>query len=339
MENFQHRCKYRKKGRLTLVCLFLMLLVQQPVPVYARPDASPEDIAGNVSAGSESAKTPDKHLNVPFKNVIASDINLDTNSLSGDPKCIPAEDGGDLECIPAENGGDPEYIPAEDGEYSWPAEISRVMKNSLRKSRGQTPEVVFLAKKLKGAAEIKSEELRQKPELPTGCESVSLTIVLRDLGFKLEKTDISEKYMIYEKKNMAEGYIGSPKSTAGAGVFTPGLAKTAEKYLETVNSDLKVYNLYGTELDELLKLTDAGYEVIVWTTEGMGAVEFAGGTYKHEDQVYRWYTREHCAVICGYDLKKKMILINDPVDGKVKRNLDAFRRIHDEIGRFAMVIM
>ncbi len=145
MENSSYRYTYRKKGRLTLVCLFLMLLVLQQVPVYARPDASPEDIAGNVSAGSESAKTPDKHLNVPFKNVIASDINLDTNSLSGDSECIPAEDGGDPECIPAEDGGDSECIPAEDGEYSWPAEISRVMKNSLRKSRGLTPEDVFLA--------------------------------------------------------------------------------------------------------------------------------------------------------------------------------------------------
>ena len=50
------------------------------------------------------------------------------------------------------------------------------------------------------AAQLDVEELLQYPELPTGCESVALTAVLRYHGFDLEKTSLRDfrKIVNYE---------------------------------------------------------------------------------------------------------------------------------------------
>ena len=67
------------------------------------------------------------------------------------------------------------------------------------------------------------ENILQNPELPTGCESVALTMVLKYLGFDLEKTTIADDYLVFADRNFAMGYIGNPHTEDGAGIFAPGL--------------------------------------------------------------------------------------------------------------------
>ena len=54
-----------------------------------------------------------------------------------------------------------------------------------------------------GVTEI--QPILQEPELPTGCESVALTMALEYLGFELEKTTIADQYLIRSATNFAEG--------------------------------------------------------------------------------------------------------------------------------------
>ena len=44
---------------------------------------------------------------------------------------------------------------------------------------------------------IDMENILQNPELPTGCESVALTMVLNYLGFDLDKTTIADDYLVF----------------------------------------------------------------------------------------------------------------------------------------------
>ncbi|MBQ9828650.1 MAG: C39 family peptidase [Lachnospiraceae bacterium] len=181
-------------------------------------------------------------------------------------------------------------------------------------------------------------EIRQYPELPNGCESVSLTIVLRSRGFILSKTAIANNWL-NRHDNMAMGYPGDPSDETGLSVFTTGLKVTAENFLESMGSDLKCYDLDGTSFDDLLKFVQAGHPVIVWTTTGMAEPEFTGKYYKYSGKKIEWYTNEHCVVLYGYDLDEGTVLISDPLDGLVKRDLDKFRTIYDTVGRIAMVII
>ena len=47
------------------------------------------------------------------------------------------------------------------------------------------------------SASIPIEPMDQYPELPTGCESVALTVALNALGCNLSKTEIAENYLEY----------------------------------------------------------------------------------------------------------------------------------------------
>lgn len=71
------------------------------------------------------------------------------------------------------------------------------------------------------------EVILQKPELPTGCESVALTMVLKQKGYPIEKTTIAEEYLIYNRDNYASGYVGDPSTYGGVGIYPPGLVNTA----------------------------------------------------------------------------------------------------------------
>lgn len=82
-------------------------------------------------------------------------------------------------------------------------------------------------RELPNQAQIEMEVILQKPELPTGCESVALTMVLKQKGYPIEKTTIAEEYLIYNRDNYASGYVGDPSTYGGVGVYPPGLVNTA----------------------------------------------------------------------------------------------------------------
>ena len=92
------------------------------------------------------------------------------------------------------------------------------------KTEDATPEgeLPVLEKTDKTSEEIEMENILQNPELPTGCESVALTMVLKYLGFDLEKTTIADDYLVFADRNFAMGYIGNPHTEDGAGIFCTG---------------------------------------------------------------------------------------------------------------------
>ena len=187
---------------------------------------------------------------------------------------------------------------------------------------------------------ISMQNVRQRPQLPTGCESVALTMALEYEGFMLYKTTIAREFLVYnqETDNMAIGYIGDPFSKDGAGCFAPAIAATADNFFEDQGYDYKAYNISGSEMEELLSYVQAGTPVVLWTTMYMAEPEFTEDTAEYEGKTYRWYYQEHCVVLSGYDLDNNTVQINDPLEGIVDRDYDEFKRIYDEIGKYAVVV-
>lgn len=52
---------------------------------------------------------------------------------------------------------------------------------------------------LPASAQLDIPEVFQMPELPTGCESVALTMALMYEGFELDKTTIADDYLVYSE--------------------------------------------------------------------------------------------------------------------------------------------
>ena len=179
--------------------------------------------------------------------------------------------------------------------------------------------------------------IRQYPQLPTGCESVALTMVLKYYKFKLDKTTIASRYLPKSGSNFVTAFCGSPFSYSGAGIYAPGLRNTAASYLKAKKSSLKAYNVSGTSLKNLYKYIDDGAPVIVWNSMYMWNPI---GSFYYYALGRRWtfYRYEHCVVLCGYNKKKDQVLVSDSLSGKVWRKRSSFESIYNKMGKMAVVI-
>ena len=184
---------------------------------------------------------------------------------------------------------------------------------------------------------ISMQNIRQLPQLPTGCESVALTMVLKYYGFPLSKTTIASRYLSRSGSNFVTRFWGSPFSSSGGGIYSPGLTITANKYLNAQKSALKAYELTGIRFSDLYRYIDANIPVIVWNSMYM---YHPVGVHSYRVNGKRWtfYRYEHCVVLCGYDKKNGKVLINDPLSGLVWRKASSFERIYNKMGRMAVVI-
>ena len=184
---------------------------------------------------------------------------------------------------------------------------------------------------------VKVPEILQEPELPTGCESVALTIVLSSLGYKLEKTEIAKDWLP-RGDNLATTYVGDPFSYNGAGCFPPAIVSTADDYLEEHGDSRRGHNITGTPIEDLCEYIDHGTPVIMWSSSYMAYPSRSGNVVTFRGQTYEWYSSEHCLVLYGYDKEKNVYLVSDPLVGLVERNMSDFEAIYNEIGKYAVVI-
>ena len=173
------------------------------------------------------------------------------------------------------------------------------------------------------------EEILQYPLLPSGCEPVSLTIVLRSMGFDIEAPDFIDNYLVDEKAAEV-GYNGSPYGNGGALPYA--MVKAANSFLTDQGSNMHAYDLTGTSFEGLVALTQEGYPVMLWTTMYMEEPEFQG----EMDNGLAWWTSEHCVVMYGVDGDR--VLVSDPLEGLVERNRDDFVRIYERCGQLAAYI-
>lgn len=195
-----------------------------------------------------------------------------------------------------------------------------------------------VTKKLPSSAGITMKNILQNPELPTGCESVALAMVLQFYDFPVKKTTIADQYLDYSSDNFVSSFVGNPRSGNGAGCYAPAITKAANKYLEEKESELRAEDISGTALEDLYPYIESGQPVLVWNTMYMQQPEFTGAAYTENGKTYRWYRKEHCVVLCGYDKEKGTVTVNDPLDGIIERNAADFEAIYDLTGQMAVLI-
>ena len=78
--------------------------------------------------------------------------------------------------------------------------------------------------------------------------------------------------------------------------------------------------------------------VIIWNTMYMAWPTFEGSVVKYNNIEYKWYNEEHCMVLCGFDNNANELIINDPIEGIVRRDRNTYEQIYDLCGRNCVVI-
>ncbi len=186
--------------------------------------------------------------------------------------------------------------------------------------------------------DLELEIMSQYPELPAGCESVSLTMILNYLGYDLNKTDIVDDYLVYSG-NFVMGYCGDPYSySTGGGCYAPGMTITANNFLEAQGGKHTAENITGTDFDTLLEYVAQGHPILIWSTINMAYCNKGHYNYDEEGNAYAWDYNEHCVVLTGYDLKANSVTIYDPIAGIVYRDRDDFEVIYHDMDDMAVII-
>lgn len=185
---------------------------------------------------------------------------------------------------------------------------------------------------------IAMTNIRQNPQLPTGCESVALTMVLKYYGFHLSKTTIASSYLPKSGSgNFVTKFAGSPFSPNGAGIYAPGLKDTANKYLKAKKSSRRAYDLTGIDFDDLYRFVESDIPVIVWNSMYMWN-PVPSFSRRALGRSWTFFRYEHCVVFCGYNKNTGKVLINDALSGLVWRSAKSFKRIYNKLGKMAVVI-
>ncbi len=176
--------------------------------------------------------------------------------------------------------------------------------------------VIVVAQKL-----IDVPTIAQSPELPTGCEAVSATMVLQYYGvditakeFALHWLECSENF--YKANGKLYGpdpnkvFAGNPFTNHSYGCF-------AEPIVNAINrnsTDCKAQKITDRTLTELCEeYIDNDKPLLIWATMNMKESYEGNAWYLEDGAKFTWTAREHCLVLVGYN--DAYYLLNDPMSG------------------------
>jgi uncharacterized protein YvpB len=168
---------------------------------------------------------------------------------------------------------------------------------------------------------IDAPHIKQKPELPRGCEVTSLAMLLNHSGVSVDKMTLANKVkkVPYEqnglKGNLNDGFVGNmhTMNQPGIGVYHGPIKDLAESYLPG-----KVIDLTGEEFDEVIAHLDQKRPVWVLVTSTYDVVpENHWETWKTSSGPLKITFKMHSVLVTGYD--KDYIYVNDPLSSKNRK--------------------
>ena len=183
------------------------------------------------------------------------------------------------------------------------------------------------------------EYILQNPELPTGCESTSLAIVLRYLGYDVDKMIIANNYLPkgqYGINDPEYFFVGDPTSEHGFGCYAPAIEYAANCYLKDNDSDYFAKDISGSDMKCLMKLIYKNRTpVIFWGSISMTPIT-EGVTWNINGRNVTWRSNNHCLVLIGWD--ETSYIFSDPLIGITEYQKDIVEARYEENKRNCVII-
>lgn len=192
--------------------------------------------------------------------------------------------------------------------------------------------------------------ISQYPELPTGCEVTSLTILLNHLGYQANKLDLARNYLpkqdfywkngIYYGADFRTTFAGNPESEYSYGCYAPCITTTANTYFAANGYSAKANNVTGTDFDNLLTdYIDNDIPVLIWiTSNNLHETKLTSIWTTPAGEKVQWLAYEHCVVLTGYDKDNGLIYVSDPLVGNTSYDYSKIRQRYIDLGQQAVYI-
>ena len=223
--------------------------------------------------------------------------------------------------------------PAATAPATSPASTAAKESTAVATATTSTP-----ADSQKSLADFKV--ISQLPELPTGCEVTSLTMVLNHLGINADKLDIADNYLTkgeYGVTDPRKAFVGNPRTEENSrGCYAPVLVEAANKYLSAKGSGKTAKDISGGDLEKLFPYIDKGIPVIVWGIMDCQKSEVVS-IGEADGQTLNWVRPEHCMVLVGYSDTE--ITEADPYYGAIKTyTREQFKSGYNDLFKQAIAI-
>lgn len=157
---------------------------------------------------------------------------------------------------------------------------------------------------------------------PTGCESVSATMLLNYHNIDISVKEFIDNYLekghnLYEDNGELVGaspwkkFIGNPYETTGYGCYSPVIMNALNQIVDS--KQYRVEDLSFKTLQDICQnYIDQDLPVLIWATIDMKPPA-EGRTWRIEGSYdyFTWIKPEHCLVLTGYD--ENYYYFNDPL--------------------------
>ena len=180
-------------------------------------------------------------------------------------------------------------------------------------------------------------EFCQYPDYPTGCESVSLYMLLNYYGVDVTVNQIYDLLPMgplpyYEDgikygANPEREFVGNPRSYDSFGVYNEPIADVAEQFKSGVVTET------NASIEKIKSILDTGNPVLAWYVSApMRRIMYRRSWLDYQTgELVRWPGGEHAVVICGYD--ETSLTYRDPNSGTtVIIDYDTFSKSYTELG-------
>ncbi|SEM96202.1 Uncharacterized protein YvpB [Mesobacillus persicus] len=163
--------------------------------------------------------------------------------------------------------------------------------------------------------------IKQKPELPRGCEVTSLAMLLNHAGVSVDKMTLANKVakVPFEENgvrgNLNDGFVGNMRTMGkpGIGVYHGPIKNLAEAYVPG-----KVVDFTGKDFSEVIAHLDQKRPVWVIVTSTYDVVpEGEWQTWKTSSGPLKITYNMHSVLVTGYD--KDSVYVNDPLHSKNRK--------------------
>lgn len=169
----------------------------------------------------------------------------------------------------------------------------------------------------------------QYPDMPSGCEITSLTMVLNYMGIDVTNDYMADNYLDSSTYNMFTSFVGSVYNDNSFGCYAPVIVNAANKFFADRALDYEAVNISNSTREQIVDILSDGRPVIIWNTEDMKSTY--AKTYTIDGNSFEWMTNEHCVVFCGYNEQDNTVEVADSIAGKVVRDADTFFQRYNDV--------
>ena len=180
------------------------------------------------------------------------------------------------------------------------------------------------------------------PELPSGDEITSLSMVLNFLKYDIDKCDLSDLYLDKGPAfhtNIFEANAGNPKDTYNSyGCMPSVIVNSANKYISLNGGSYYAQDFSGNDVDMLYYELSLGNPIIVWVCESFDSTPSVFRTLVINGKTIHLKSNINTCVLIGYDFEKGTVTLANPSGNIFDVDIELFETRYSQVGSYSVLI-